>query len=191
MEHWSGRGKPSARATASAVRVRRPHRYWFQDDGRMPNNPHLPLVIYRGAVRCADAADPAALFEELFNLNGWHDSWRNGIYDYPHYHSGTHEVLGIARGRAAVRFGGELLGKDIDLKAGDVAIVPAGTGHQRLTATKDFLVVGAYPSAGEYDECHGSEQEHASAVNSIARVPAPESDPLYGRNGPLVELWIN
>ena len=33
--------------------------------------------------------------------------WRNGIYPYVHYHSMIHEALGVARGRAKVRFGGD------------------------------------------------------------------------------------
>jgi uncharacterized protein YjlB len=38
--------------------------------------------------------------EDLFDENGWGDSRRNGIYDYVHYHSRIHEVLGIARAKA-------------------------------------------------------------------------------------------
>ena len=45
--------------------------------------------------------DPAAVIEDLFGANGWRGTWRDGIYDYAHYHSRIHEVLGIARGRGA------------------------------------------------------------------------------------------
>ena len=55
--------------------------------------------------------------------------WRNGIYPYVHYHSMIHEAMGMARGRAKVRFGGEN-GQEIEIVAGDVVILPAGTGHQ-------------------------------------------------------------
>ncbi|MEA2936013.1 MAG: hypothetical protein QOD74_2659, partial [Variibacter sp.] len=117
-------------------------------------------------------------------------SWRNGIYDYLHYHSMVHEVLGIARGSARVRFGGDQ-GNDLAVKAGDAVVLPAGTGHQRLEQSRDFLVVGAYPPEGEYDECRGRAEEHARAVERIAKAQAPETDPLFGQKGPLLALWTS
>ena len=132
--------------------------------------------------------DPAAIFEQLFEANGWGDSWRNGIYDYVHYHANVYEALGIARGRARVQFGGPK-GADFDLAAGDVAILPAGTGHRCLMASADFLVVGAYPPGGEYDECRGSTKEHECALSTIGETPLPDKDPVYGGKGPLVRLW--
>jgi uncharacterized protein YjlB len=181
-------GKPTARAVRESVRRRKPHTARFRDDGWIPNNPRLPFVHYRSPIRLAAGSDPAAMFEELFERNGWKDSWRNGIYDYAHYHSRTHEVLGVARGHARVRFGGNK-GRVFSLRAGDVAILPAGTGHQCLSASKDLLVVGAYPPSGTYDECTGSPIEHERAVPSIRKVPLPKKDPVYGAEGPLLDLW--
>ena len=77
----------------------------FEDDGETPNNPRLPLVVYRAAVNLAGEHDPAAPFERAFARHGWSDGWRNGIYPFLHFHTATHEVLGIARGRATVEFG--------------------------------------------------------------------------------------
>ena len=139
-------------------------------------------------MRIPATEDAAAVFEELFGRNGWGDSWRNGIYDYVHYHSRIHEVLGIARGHARVRFGGHK-GRTFRLKAGDVVILPAGTGHQSLSASKNLLVVGAYPRTGQYDECKGSPAEHERALKSIPKVPLPTKDPVYGVDGPLLQLW--
>jgi uncharacterized protein YjlB len=186
FEQATGR-KPSRDEARAAVRERKPRTFEFEDDGVTPNN-SLPFVIYNNAVNVAAAADPAALFEELFAANKWGSSWRNGIYDYLHYHSQIHEVLGIARGRAQVRFGGDH-GKELDLEAGDVAILPAGTGHQRLMASEDYLVVGAYPPTGKYDECRGKADEHARALKTIPRVALPKADPVYGKDGPLMGLW--
>jgi uncharacterized protein YjlB len=187
FEQVTGR-KPSKGEAREAVNERKPKTFMFEDDGATPNNPDLPFVVYKNAVALEVAADPAAVFEALFAANGWGDSWRNGIYDFLHYHSRIHEVLGIARGRARVRFGGDH-GKELDLAAGDVAVLPAGTGHQRLMASEDYLVVGAYPAAGTYDECRGKAEEHARALKTIPRVAKPKADPVYGRDGPLMDLW--
>jgi uncharacterized protein YjlB len=183
----TGANKLTPRDLAAHLRRRKPQTIRFQDDGDIPNNP-LPFVLYGGAVALADSADPAAIFEQLFAANGWRDSWRNGIYDYVHYHSRIHEVLGIARGQARVRFGGDR-GKIVEVKAGDVAVLPAGTGHQCLGASDDFLVVGAYPPFGIYDECRGAPAEHARALQTIPKVPVPRKDPIHGNAGPLLKLW--
>jgi uncharacterized protein YjlB len=160
----------------------------FADDGSIPNNPKLPLVLYRGGIDLSGSPDPERVIEKTFAANGWGDMWRNGIYHYPHYHSMIHEAMGIARGRAKVRFGGHK-GKEIDIAAGDVVILPAGTGHQLVTQTQELVVIGAYPPTGKYDLCRGSKSEHNKALRSIVNVPAPDTDPVFGANGPLIALW--
>jgi uncharacterized protein YjlB len=167
-------------------RPRKAHLFRFADDGQTPNNPHFPLTLYRSPVRLDPDYDPATLFETLFAAHGWHDSWRDGIYDFLHFHTHSHEVLGIARGQAPVRFGGGQ-GRVIEVRAGDVIILPAGTGHQRLSKSKDLLVVGARPRGGKYDEPRPDEVDHAEAVRSIARVHVPAHHPVYG--GPMKNLW--
>jgi uncharacterized protein YjlB len=188
FENLTGIGRPPPQQVEDCLRERKPHEFLFQDDGRIPNNPGLPFIHYRTPIDLPQQGDPAATFEELFQENGWGDAWRNGIYDYVHYHSNTHEVLGIARGHARVRFGGDK-GREFDLRPGDVAILPAGTGHQALSASDDLLVVGAYPPDGKYDECTGSVEEHARALQSIPEVPLPTKDPVFGADGPLLRCW--
>jgi uncharacterized protein YjlB len=172
---------------AALVREKRPRLFHFKDDGFIPNHPLWPLILYRSAIRRARGIDPAAIFEDLFESNGWSDSWRDGIYPYVHYHSRIHEVLGIARGSAEVQLGGPR-GRTLRIKAGDVVILPAGTGHQCLKASDDFLVVGAYPPRGTYDVCT-SIRMHAKAVKTIVKVPRPAKDPVYGKNGALLLEW--
>jgi uncharacterized protein YjlB len=159
-------------------------------EGRRNHPEPSPLASHnlsqRGAVR--RRFDPAAVFEDLFESNGWGDPWRNGIYDYVHYHSRLHEVLGIARGQGKVQFGG-IKGRTFAMRAGDVAILPAGTGHQCLSATADFLVIGAYPPKGAYDECTTSEDRKA-ALKRIPKVGRPRKDPVYGGDGPLLKRWL-
>jgi uncharacterized protein YjlB len=188
FQQMTGLGRPSAQEASAAARASKPRQYMFADDGSVPNNPALPFLVYGSAVALDGRHDPAAVLEQLFAANGWGDSWRNGVYPFVHYHSAIHEVLGIARGTARVRFGGAL-GEELALNAGDVAILPAGTGHQRLAASRDFLVVGAYPPHGKYDLCRGSPEEHARAKLSIPKVPLPQKDPLFGSDGALVKLW--
>jgi uncharacterized protein YjlB len=187
-EKMTGWARPARRDLDAALRPREAHTFRFKDDGVIPNNPNWPLVIYRSPLRLSEGCDPAAIFEELFERNGWGDSWRNGIYDYVHYHSRIHEVLGIARGSAVVQFGGPK-GRRIALKAGDVAILPAGTGHQCLKASRDFLVVGAYPPFGTYDECRTGIEAHERALKTIPKVAQPRKDPVYGADGPLPRAW--
>jgi hypothetical protein len=93
----------------------------------------------------------------------------------------------IARGSARVRFGGAK-GRALNVRAGDVAILPAGTGHQRLQASKDFLVVGAYAPSRAYDECT-SLDDRVKALPAIPRAARPHQDPVYGKNGPLMLVW--
>ncbi|HXX03835.1 MAG TPA: hypothetical protein VEJ37_05830 [Xanthobacteraceae bacterium] len=159
----------------------------FADDGRIPNNT-LPFVLYRGAIDLAGSPDPEHVIEETFTANGWRGLWRNGVYPYVHYHSMIHETMGIARGRAKIRFGGEN-GRDIDVVSGDVVILPAGTGHQRLWQSYDLVVIGAYPPSGKYNLCRGSKADYAKALVAIPKVPRPASDPVFGPKGPLIALW--
>ena len=104
----------------------------FEDDGLVPNN-ILPFLVYQGAVKL-DSRQPEETIENLFEANSWGGTWRNGVFDYLHYHATVHEVLGVARGSARVRFGGDH-GQELEIKAGDVAILPAGTGHQCIKAS--------------------------------------------------------
>jgi uncharacterized protein YjlB len=189
VEKVAGWVRPSGLEVDESLRRRKPNVFRFADDGFIPNNPNLAFILYRSPVRVTGAPDPAALFEVLFARNGWKHSWRNGIYEYAHYHSQIHEVLGIARGTAMVRFGGSK-GRIVKLRAGDVAILPAGIGHQRLDGGEDLLVVGAYPASGKYDECRGTPQERDRALKTIPRVPLPKKDPVYGSGGPLAHLWL-
>jgi uncharacterized protein YjlB len=166
-----------------------PLTFLFKDDGSVPNNPALPMLIYRGGIDLSGSAYPEQVIERVFAANGWgRDMWRNGIFPYTHYHSMVHEALAVARGRATVRFGGDE-GEELGLGPGDVAVLPAGTGHRRLQATDDLLVIGAYPPEGTYNLCRGSKAEHAKALETIPQVPVPASDPVLGVDGPLPSLW--
>lgn len=187
-ERITGWQRPSAEQVATLLRRSKRGAFHFRDDGRIPNHPRWPVLIYWGVVQLPRAFDRAAVLEDLFESNGWGDGWRNGIYDYLHYHSRIHEVLGIARGNAKVRLGGDR-GRTLNLRAGDVVILPAGTGHQCLVASKDFLVVGAYPPSGTYDECRPDAEQHERSIKSVEKVKRPRKDPVFGAKGPLLKSW--
>jgi uncharacterized protein YjlB len=163
-----------------------PLTFVFQDDCLVPNNP-MPFLVYKQAIS-VDNAHPEKTIEGLFGANGWGDMWRNGVYDYLHYHATVHEALGIARGHARVRFGGDA-GKEFEIAAGDVAILPAGTGHQCLFASRDFSVVGAYPPGAKMHVTLPTPENHRQALKTIPAVKLPNTDPVMGENGPLVRLW--
>ena len=163
-----------------------PLTFVFADDGLVPNNP-MPFLVYKDAVD-VDHGHPEKTIEGLFGANGWGDMWRNGVYDFLHYHATVHEALGIARGHARVRFGGDR-GREFEIEAGDVAILPAGTGHQCISASADFSVVGAYPPGPPMQITRPTPENHAKALTTIPEVKLPRTDPVLGAEGPLVKLW--
>jgi uncharacterized protein YjlB len=158
----------------------------FTDDGHVPNNPLLPLIVYRAVLETGPRA--AAACEALFAGNDWSAAWRNGIYAHHHYHSTAHEVLGITAGSVRVRLGGEG-GETVELRAGDVVVIPAGVAHKNEGASPDLMVVGAYPGGKSPDMRRPSAQEREPALRNIAEVAPPACDPVYGQSGPLLERW--
>lgn len=159
----------------------------FEDAGAIPNNPTLPLVVYKRAIDLR-GGDPASIIEALFTRHAWPAAWRWGVYDFPHYHSTAHEVLGVYRGSASVRFG-HTTGATLVLEPGDAVVIPAGVGHQNLGSSRDFHVVGAYPDGQKPDLLRGAAGERPAADEAIASVPLPADDPVFGRIGPLFKHW--
>jgi uncharacterized protein YjlB len=161
-----------------------PDTFTFSDDGAVPNS-RLPLLVYHQAL----PADAAAI-ERIFAANHWPPAWRNGVHSFHHFHSTAHEALGVARGHASVLFGGRN-GRVLEVQAGDLVVLPAGTGHCNQGQSPDLLIVGAYPEGEQQrlDTRRGNAEEHDEVVRNIAAVPVPVSDPIAGSEGPLPRLW--
>jgi len=172
-----GTNAPSTNVLQSAIK----------DDCTFPNNGRLPLLLYQRAIELP-GVDPARVIEALFESHLWSGSWRNGIFSYHHYHSTAHEVLGVYSGKARVQLGGPS-GSIFRVKKGDVIVIPAGVAHKNLGASLNFRVVGAYPVGQNWDMNYGKAKERPQVDRNIARVPLPGQDPVFGDNGPLIELW--
>ncbi len=154
-------------------------------NGGIPNNPTLPVLIYPAALDVT-GADPASLFERTFAANGWPPQWRYGVFTYHHYHTRGHEVLGVYAGKARLMLGGPNA-HVIEVKAGDVLLLPAGTGHCNLGSSNDFRVVGAYPPGQEGDI--NRDPATPAQIAQIAHLPFPHTDPVLGNDGGVVEHW--
>lgn len=157
----------------------------MEDKGAIPNSEY-PVVIHRNSFTLRGDAG-AEWLEERFAANNWTNSWRNGIYDYHHYHDNTHEVLGIYEGSALLELGGEN-GEKVRIFAGDIIIIPAGVGHRNLEE-ENLAVVGAYPEGRTPALKTGKENERPEVDRNIAAVPLPQNDPLKGTSGGLKNCW--
>ncbi|MEO6330491.1 MAG: cupin [Ginsengibacter sp.] len=160
-------------------------RHILKDDGQFPNS-GLFLLIYKDAVKMPE--DDSSIFKKIFESNDWKNTWVNGIFDYHHYHSITHEVLGVYAGNANVQFGGQS-GIPENVSKGDVIIIPAGVAHKCNSASHDFKCIGAYPEGMDYDIRKGDPSDRHEADENIKNVKLPEADPVYGLSGPLILNW--
>lgn len=159
-----------------------PETTMFGVNGWVPNNPTLPVLVYRGVVPVG-APEPIEL---TLAGNGWPPDWRDGVLDFHHYHSTAHEALACVTGSAHLMLGGEG-GREIVVEASDLLVLPAGTGHRRIDASADFLLVGAHPDGQAWDVCR--EPVDAETLARIAAVPVPGIDAVGGEGGSPTRLW--
>jgi uncharacterized protein YjlB len=152
---------------------------WIAPGGeQIPNHPSFAVLVYRDVPVVSEGADSC---RELFVAHDWVGSWVDGVLDFHHFHSTSHEVLGVVSGEATLELGGPQ-GERFAVSGGDVLVLPAGTGHRRASARGGFTVVGAYPRGQEdYDLLRGDDPVEVSAARErIAALGAPPSDPVGG-----------
>lgn len=163
----------------------KPEQYWSKPKGMLPNS-RFPLLVYRGGV-------PGGGIDAVRNRlreNGWYNNWEYpGIYEYPHFHSTSHECLGCAQGWMEVEVFGRG-GTTLRVEAGDFIVMPAGVSHQMTGHSDDVVMIGGYPDGRDWDniqEEHMTEEVRRAAAKRIMMQPIPTKDPVTG--GPMIE-WI-
>ncbi len=154
-----------------------------EPNGGFPNSA-WPVLWYHDLL-ASQAIDKAETFETLFAQHGWQPQWRHTMYDFDHFHSTAHEALGVFRGTATVCLGGPH-GRQIEVHAGDVLVLPAGVGHRRSHASADFCMVGAYPDGQQWDTLRGDPAQLAAATERIAGLPVPDRSPV---GGAMMRFW--
>jgi uncharacterized protein YjlB len=157
----------------------------FEPSGGIPNS-RLPAIIYRDALP-ADAREGRAACA-LLSANGWGGNWLYGVYPFWHFHTKGHEVLACAAGRARLGLGGEE-GIEVEVRQGDVCMLPAGVGHRCLESSGDFQMAGGYPPGQQGDIVRPGDVGEEEARNAIDALPLPSTDPLSGKADGVVELW--
>jgi uncharacterized protein YjlB len=161
--------------------------HYFKDDGLIPNSP-LPLVIYKGVFVERDRRG-ARWLEHRFGSHNWSNAWRGGVFQFHHYHSITHEVIGVYQGESILQFGGDG-GESIYVQAGDVIVIPAGVAHKNLGSNVGFQVVGAYPNGMDYDIKRDDPRDYREAIHNLTLVQPPDKDPLFGEQGGVSRFWL-
>jgi uncharacterized protein YjlB len=93
----------------------------------------------------------------------------------------------VYSGSALLHLGGEQ-GEKVKVEAGDIIVIPAGVGHKNL-GSDDLGIVGAYEKGRNWDINKGKPEERPNVDKNIATVPFPETDPVTGKTGGLMEVW--
>lgn len=156
----------------------------FNADGTIPNN-KLPVIIYDSVT---DAIDKSTWFEQNFAKNNWRNNWRDIILPYDHFHSNTHEVLGIGKGAVTLHIGGAH-GKQFLLHAGDALLLPAGVGHYFVSSPGAYEVVGGYPNGSSWNVRQELGADKDLIYAEIDSLESPKLDPIHGLTGPMHEYW--
>lgn len=146
-----------------------------------------PFLIYHSAF--IPPASPSKIESHLEATGVVVPQWRYTMYSTSHFHSTSHEVLCVSSGSAKLCIGGEDNPDRVEpvVERGDVMIMPAGVSHRLLEDKGGFQMVGSYPRGCNWDMCYGKGGEE-SKVEGIKNVEWFRRDPIYGDEGPVLQL---
>jgi uncharacterized protein YjlB len=160
-------------------------RFFFEPEGGIPNS-RLPLVFWKGRLPqdCRDGQKAQALFRR----NGWQGTWTATVFPYWHFHTRGHEALACVSGSARIALGGDG-GIVVDVEAGDVTLIPAGVGHNKLKMSANFLMAGCYPPGQQGNIVRPGDLDETRIAREIAAVELPRTDPISGGDDGVVAAW--
>ena len=161
--------------------------YNIKDNGIFPNNNNLPVIVYKRVLELP-ALFASNAVRKLFKKNDWKNDWKSGVFECHHYHSITHEALGVCKGATTLLLGGDS-GIKLQVEKGDVIIIPAGVAHKNLGKENQITCIGAYPGGSDYDMNYGRLGERPKTDENITRVPLPAKDPVFGTKGGITLYW--
>jgi len=171
-----------------------PETYVLAATPTVPNSPY-PALIYRGALPPSARTAPAITAH--LAPHGWAlgGTWK--AISTPHFHSVTHECYAVFRGASVLVLGrgprdAADAGVQVEVRAGDVVVVPAGVSHASLSAEGGYEYAAFYPDGSprwDSNYCKAGPEETAEKGRVARAVPVPECDPVFGEGGPLVKIW--
>ncbi|MBO9413524.1 MULTISPECIES: cupin domain-containing protein [unclassified Ruegeria] len=152
--------------------------YTSKPEGMIPNS-RFPLLIHRGAIPGGGVDGVKA----RFRANGWGNNWEYpGVYEYPHFHSTSHECLGCAQGWMEFNLSVEGWTR-VRIEAGDVIVMPAGVSHEMVGRSDDIMMCGGYAGGRDWDniqEAFLTPEMFQAAAKRIMMLPIPDKDPATG-----------
>ncbi|CAK7563979.1 MAG: hypothetical protein SEPTF4163_001862 [Sporothrix epigloea] len=170
-----------------------PETYYLKRNQHAPNNA-FPVLVYRQCLPLPVSEEKTTAFLEA---HAWEKKGTWGHIGVRHFHPNVHECYGVIAGESTMLVGcgsddPDDSGQEIELSVGDVIVLPAGTGHCNLQSTKNYLYVGVYPSGGPmYKAELGKEGADVAALRrEVDSVAMPLEDPVSGKDGALLKLWV-
>ncbi|KAL4784419.1 hypothetical protein BJX76DRAFT_367627 [Aspergillus varians] len=174
--------------------VTAPYTYYLPPTEHTPNN-SLPVLHYKNVLPLPRTEEETT---KLLTAHKWEKRLLGymGAISVSHFHPNTHECYGIFQGVSTLLLGAagwdgvSNVGLRITVHTGDVIVLPAGTGHSSVESTDDYRYIG--PGCPRWRNEFGKKPIDGKTFrDEIAGVAYPEEDPVYGRDGPLMQLWLH